>query len=232
MARPSGTQPGTARPAHLAALTACVPELLRSTHLLPPGSLYAALQKPITFFRQVLSLCEYPELINHPAAADIYPPDAIAVSVPRPPPARAQNNLTALPVSLHGSALVFGKVAGCEAWCTLGPAGWGEPAPLLSCTLQWAPAALLAPLQRAREYLDKIPGGVGAYSESKGATILRQASPCCPALPACLARCSLAHARPPARSCTMAAASGRMPSGRMQVPARRSLFDTAPSQPL
>ncbi|KAL4426056.1 hypothetical protein ABPG77_007852 [Micractinium sp. CCAP 211/92] len=62
-------------------------------------------QKPITFFRQVLSLCEYPELINHPAAADIYPPDAIA---------------------------------------------------------------------RAREYLDKIPGGVGAYSESKGATILRQ----------------------------------------------------------
>ncbi|KAL4421585.1 hypothetical protein ABPG75_010876 [Micractinium tetrahymenae] len=62
-------------------------------------------QKPISFFRQVLSLCEYPELMEHPAAADIYPPDAIA---------------------------------------------------------------------RAKEYLDNIPGGVGAYSESKGAVILRQ----------------------------------------------------------
>lgn len=37
------------------------------------------LQKPITFFRQVLSLCEYPELMEHPGAAAIYPPDAIAV---------------------------------------------------------------------------------------------------------------------------------------------------------
>ncbi|PRW60642.1 alanine aminotransferase 2 [Chlorella sorokiniana] len=62
-------------------------------------------QKPITFFRQVLSLCEYPALLEHPAAADIYPPDAIA---------------------------------------------------------------------RAREYLATIPGGVGAYSESKGAVVLRQ----------------------------------------------------------
>lgn len=29
-------------------------------------------------------------------------------------------------------------------------------------------------LQRAKEYLAKIPGGVGAYSESKGAVVLRQ----------------------------------------------------------
>lgn len=28
--------------------------------------------------------------------------------------------------------------------------------------------------QRAREYLATIPGGVGAYSESKGAVVLRQ----------------------------------------------------------
>lgn len=37
------------------------------------------MQKPVTFFRQVLSLCEYPELLEHPATADIYPPDAIEV---------------------------------------------------------------------------------------------------------------------------------------------------------
>jgi hypothetical protein len=38
-----------------------------------------ALQKPITFFRQVLSLCEYPALMEHEAASQIYPPDAIKV---------------------------------------------------------------------------------------------------------------------------------------------------------
>lgn len=37
------------------------------------------MQKPVTFFRQVLSLCEYPELLEHPAAADIYPADVVAV---------------------------------------------------------------------------------------------------------------------------------------------------------
>lgn len=46
------------------------------------SDLAAAPQKPITFFRQVLSLCEYPELMSHPAAADIYPPDAVAVGAP------------------------------------------------------------------------------------------------------------------------------------------------------
>lgn len=29
-------------------------------------------------------------------------------------------------------------------------------------------------MQRARYYLDNIPGGVGAYSESKGAVVLRK----------------------------------------------------------
>lgn len=62
-------------------------------------------QKPITFFRQVLSLCEYRELLDNELAAQIYPPDAI---------------------------------------------------------------------ERARQYLDGIPGGVGAYSESKGAVVLRK----------------------------------------------------------
>lgn len=45
--------------------------------LLPPPA--RPPQKPVTFFRQVLSLCEYPALMEHPAAAEIYPPDAIAV---------------------------------------------------------------------------------------------------------------------------------------------------------
>ncbi|PSC68925.1 alanine aminotransferase 2 [Micractinium conductrix] len=62
-------------------------------------------QKSMTFFRQVLSLCEYPALLDHPASKEIYPPDVI---------------------------------------------------------------------ERARLYLSSIPGGVGAYSESKGAVILRQ----------------------------------------------------------
>lgn len=39
-------------------------------------------QKPVTFFRQVLSLCEYRELLDHPLAAEIYPTDAIEVCVP------------------------------------------------------------------------------------------------------------------------------------------------------
>ncbi|KAL4425901.1 hypothetical protein ABPG75_009917 [Micractinium tetrahymenae] len=62
-------------------------------------------RKPITFFRQVLSLCDWPQLLDDPHAADTFPPDAI---------------------------------------------------------------------QRAREYLGAIPGGLGAYSESKGAAICRQ----------------------------------------------------------
>lgn len=62
-------------------------------------------QKPVTFFRQVLSLCDYPELIEHEAASQIFPSDVIA---------------------------------------------------------------------RAREYLSNIPGGTGAYSESKGASICRK----------------------------------------------------------
>lgn len=33
-------------------------------------------QKPITFFRQVLALCHYPQLINDPAAANLFPADA------------------------------------------------------------------------------------------------------------------------------------------------------------
>ena len=36
------------------------------------------------------------------------------------------------------------------------------------------PFSSLCHPQRAREYLAKVPGGVGAYSESKGAVILRQ----------------------------------------------------------
>ncbi|CAD6571658.1 MAG: hypothetical protein CYPHOPRED_004531 [Cyphobasidiales sp. Tagirdzhanova-0007] len=35
-------------------------------------------QKPITFFRQVASLCEYPDLLNHDLVSQIYPKDAIA----------------------------------------------------------------------------------------------------------------------------------------------------------
>lgn len=36
-------------------------------------------QKPMTFFRQVLSLCEYQDLMEHELAPQIYPPDVIAV---------------------------------------------------------------------------------------------------------------------------------------------------------
>eukprot|EP00197_Chlamydomonas_leiostraca_P004497 CAMPEP_0202860566 /NCGR_PEP_ID=MMETSP1391-20130828/2221_1 /ASSEMBLY_ACC=CAM_ASM_000867 /TAXON_ID=1034604 /ORGANISM="Chlamydomonas leiostraca, Strain SAG 11-49" /LENGTH=503 /DNA_ID=CAMNT_0049539759 /DNA_START=129 /DNA_END=1640 /DNA_ORIENTATION=- len=62
-------------------------------------------QKPITYFRQVLSLCEYPELLQHPQVAQLFPIDVI---------------------------------------------------------------------DRARKLVAAIPGGLGAYSESAGAFILRQ----------------------------------------------------------
>eukprot|EP00286_Rhodomonas_abbreviata_P002652 CAMPEP_0181346598 /NCGR_PEP_ID=MMETSP1101-20121128/33413_1 /TAXON_ID=46948 /ORGANISM="Rhodomonas abbreviata, Strain Caron Lab Isolate" /LENGTH=509 /DNA_ID=CAMNT_0023458721 /DNA_START=105 /DNA_END=1634 /DNA_ORIENTATION=+ len=35
-------------------------------------------QKPVTYFRQVLSLMDYPEMSDHPAVTQIYPADAIA----------------------------------------------------------------------------------------------------------------------------------------------------------
>lgn len=44
-------------------------------------------QQPITFFRQVLALCQYPALLDHPNAASIFPADAIA---------RARKYLTAI----------------------------------------------------------------------------------------------------------------------------------------
>lgn len=34
-------------------------------------------QKPITFFRQVFSLVNYPEMIDHPGTAELFPADAI-----------------------------------------------------------------------------------------------------------------------------------------------------------
>ncbi len=116
---------------------------------------------------------------------------------PAPPPARAQNT-TKQPDQAACAAL---------AWCLAGRQlqvltrgacrGLLGSLPGASCTPQRPlRPILIAPLQRAREYLDKIPGGVGAYSESKGATILRQASPRCPALPARPARCPLTKASP------------------------------------
>lgn len=69
------------------------------------GNPQALGQKPITFFRQVLALMDYPELMDSEHAAALFPPDVIA---------------------------------------------------------------------RAKEYLKNIPGGVGAYSESKGAAHLRK----------------------------------------------------------
>lgn len=35
-------------------------------------------QQPLTFFRQVLALCQYPQLMDNPAASSAFPPDAIA----------------------------------------------------------------------------------------------------------------------------------------------------------
>ncbi|KAJ9094455.1 hypothetical protein QFC21_005994 [Naganishia friedmannii] len=35
-------------------------------------------QQPITFWRQVIAMCEYPDLMGHPLADKIFPPDAIA----------------------------------------------------------------------------------------------------------------------------------------------------------
>lgn len=62
-------------------------------------------QQPITYFRQVLALCEYPPLLEHPAIADMFPSDVI---------------------------------------------------------------------KRAKMLLEAIPGGLGAYSESAGAMVLRK----------------------------------------------------------
>ena len=66
-----------AAPRHLARLTCRHPAALPCLARLP--ACLPALQKPITFFRQVLSLCEYPALMEHEAASQIYPPDAIKV---------------------------------------------------------------------------------------------------------------------------------------------------------
>ncbi|WIA15264.1 hypothetical protein OEZ86_003901 [Tetradesmus obliquus] len=62
-------------------------------------------QKPITYFRQVLCLCEYPQLLDHPQIGALFPADVI---------------------------------------------------------------------ERARVFLSDIPGGVGAYSDSAGALVLRK----------------------------------------------------------
>ncbi|MEW5319533.1 MAG: hypothetical protein WDW38_010678 [Sanguina aurantia] len=62
-------------------------------------------QKPITYFRQVLALCEFPQLLQHPQIADLFPSDVIS---------------------------------------------------------------------RAKLLLHAIPGGVGAYSESAGAAVVRE----------------------------------------------------------
>jgi len=69
------------------------------------GNPQALLQKPITFFRQVLSLCEYPELVKAPEAEKLFAKDAI---------------------------------------------------------------------QRAKFMLERIPGGIGAYSHSQGYPFARQ----------------------------------------------------------
>lgn len=42
------------------------------------GNPQALRQKPITFFRQVLSLCTFPELLDNPDVAKMFPSDAIA----------------------------------------------------------------------------------------------------------------------------------------------------------
>ncbi|KAK9906640.1 hypothetical protein WJX75_005366 [Coccomyxa subellipsoidea] len=62
-------------------------------------------QHPVTFYRQVLALCDYPELLENEQAKAIFPPDVIA---------------------------------------------------------------------RAKKYLAAIPGGTGAYSDSRGAMVLRK----------------------------------------------------------
>ncbi|KAK9821912.1 hypothetical protein WJX81_002904 [Elliptochloris bilobata] len=62
-------------------------------------------QLPVTFFRQVLALCDYPPLLESPRVGELFPPDVV---------------------------------------------------------------------ERARRYLNAIPGGTGAYSDSRGAGILRQ----------------------------------------------------------
>ena len=62
-------------------------------------------QKPISFFRQVIALCDFPDILDNPKVTELYPQDAI---------------------------------------------------------------------DRARRYLDAIPGGVGAYSASNGVDLLRQ----------------------------------------------------------
>ncbi len=39
------------------------------------GNPQALEQKPLTFLRQVLALCQYPDLLSH--AAELFPPDVI-----------------------------------------------------------------------------------------------------------------------------------------------------------
>jgi alanine transaminase len=90
-------------------------------------------QPPMSFFRQVLSLCEYPALLK----------------------AAEQAHST-----LQAEAAAAGAV---------GTAG--RPAPPAGSLAALYPRDAVA---RAREFMDEIPGGVGAYSDSAGALVLRR----------------------------------------------------------
>ena len=37
-------------------------------------------QKPITFYRQIMAICDYPDILNSEEATKIFPPDVIARS--------------------------------------------------------------------------------------------------------------------------------------------------------
>jgi alanine transaminase len=90
-------------------------------------------QPPMSFFRQVLSLCEYPALLKAAEQA-------------------------------HAALVQEAAAAG-----AVGTAG--RPSPPAGSLAALYPRDAVA---RAREFMDEIPGGVGAYSDSAGALVLRR----------------------------------------------------------
>ena len=108
------------------------------------------LQNPVTFFRQVLALCDYPQ---------VQQPILII------PMACANHSVLLLFVAdtvyKDRSVASVHVTSGCACMQLLDSDKVGDlfPSDVIS---------------RARRYLAAIPGGTGAYSDSRGAMVLRQ----------------------------------------------------------
>ncbi len=120
-------------------------------------------QQPITYYRQVLALLEYPAVRGareRVGCAELDSGRAHLILEPRSPQAPAAQ-----------------KSAAAQAKSSLPGVLCARFSSALAQLLDHPNVAQLFPsdvISRARQLLQAIPGGVGAYSESAGATVLRK----------------------------------------------------------